>query len=62
MPAYVIFQNATLREIAIARPDSLSALSRVSGVGAKKLESYGRLILERLAALDTGVVRLSQPA
>lgn len=62
VPAYVIFQNATLREIAIARPDSLSALSRVSGVGAKKLESYGRLILERLAALDTGVVRLSQPA
>ena len=62
VPAYVIFQNATLREIAIARPDSLSALSRVSGVGAKKLESYGRLILERIAALDAGDVRLGQLA
>lgn len=62
VPAYVIFHDATLREIAIARPDSLSALSRVSGVGAKKLESYGRSILERIAAFDPGDVQLGQTA
>ena len=60
VPAYVIFHDATLRDIAIARPDSLSALSRVSGVGAKKLESYGRSILERIAAFDPGDVQLGQ--
>ena len=60
VPAYVIFHDATLRDIAIARPDSLSALSRVSGVGAKKLESYGRSILERIAAFDPCDVQLGQ--
>ncbi len=62
VPAYVIFHDATLRDIAIARPDSLSALSHVSGVGAKKLESYGRSILERIAAFDPGDVQLGQTA
>ena len=41
VPAYVIFQDATLREIASARPSSLDALRGISGVGAKKLEAYG---------------------
>ena len=58
----MIVHDATLRDIAIARPDSLSALSHVSGVGAKKLESYGRSILERIAAFDPGDVQLGQTA
>ncbi len=54
VPAYVIFHDATLREIARAMPISLQDLRQVSGVGEKKLESYGaeiiRLISEPQAA------------
>jgi ATP-dependent DNA helicase RecQ len=45
VPAYVIFHDATLREIARARPSSLDALRGISGVGAKKLEAYGAEIV-----------------
>jgi ATP-dependent DNA helicase RecQ len=45
VPAYVIFHDATLREIALARPDSLASLGHVNGVGVRKLESYGDSIL-----------------
>jgi ATP-dependent DNA helicase RecQ len=45
VPAYVIFHDATLREIAKARPGSLDQLRGVSGVGDKKLESYGAEIV-----------------
>ncbi|QBE64207.1 DNA helicase RecQ [Pseudoduganella lutea] len=41
VPAYVIFVDATLREIAKAKPTSLDQLRGVSGVGEKKLASYG---------------------
>ncbi|MBV8603438.1 MAG: RecQ family ATP-dependent DNA helicase [Pelomonas sp.] len=48
LPAYVIFQNVTLAEMARQQPDSLDALAGISGVGAKKLEAYGREILRVL--------------
>ena len=54
VPAYVIFHDASLREIALARPDSLEALSHVNGVGAKKLESYGESILACIAEFEDG--------
>ena len=41
VPAYVVFQDATLREIAKVKPASLEQLRGVSGVGEKKLVSYG---------------------
>jgi ATP-dependent DNA helicase RecQ len=41
VPAYVVFQDATLREIAKGKPTSLEQLRGVSGVGEKKLVSYG---------------------
>ncbi|MFL6675522.1 MAG: DNA helicase RecQ [Massilia sp.] len=41
VPAYVVFQDATLREIAKVKPTSLEELRGVSGVGEKKLVSYG---------------------
>jgi ATP-dependent DNA helicase RecQ len=41
VPAYVIFHDATLRDIARNRPASLDALRGISGIGAKKLEAYG---------------------
>lgn len=50
LPAYVIFHDATLAQMAAEHPGSLEALSHVSGVGAKKLEAYGREILRVLDA------------
>jgi ATP-dependent DNA helicase RecQ len=49
LPAYVIFQNATLAEMARQDPQDLDALAQISGVGAKKLEAYGTEILRVLA-------------
>jgi len=49
VPAYVIFHDATLREIALARPQSLQDLEHVNGVGVRKLESYGESILACIA-------------
>ena len=45
VPAYVIFHDATLREIARVRPASLDTLRSISGVGARKLEAYGAEII-----------------
>ena len=45
VPAYVIFHDATLREIALARPASVQDLGHISGVGDRKLEAYGEEIL-----------------
>src|SRR5688572_12707352 len=42
VPAYVIFHDATLRQIAMVEPADLDALAGVQGVGAMKLERYGR--------------------
>jgi ATP-dependent DNA helicase RecQ len=50
VPAYVIFHDATLREIARARPSSLDTLRGISGVGARKLEAYGAEIVSLLGA------------
>ncbi|TDB81345.1 DNA helicase RecQ [Micromonospora sp. KC721] len=49
VPAYVIFHDATLRQIATDAPGSLAELSRVSGVGENKLAKYGEQILAVLA-------------
>jgi ATP-dependent DNA helicase RecQ len=46
VPAYVIFHDRTLAEIAAARPADIDALATVSGIGAKKLERYGESLLE----------------
>ena len=50
LPAYVVFHDAALAEMARAAPDSLTALAGISGVGAKKLEAYGQQILRVLQA------------
>ncbi|WP_420887651.1 DNA helicase RecQ [Brevibacterium ravenspurgense] len=46
VPAYVVFPDAALMHIAIAQPQSLAALRKVSGVGDKKLEAYGAEVVE----------------
>lgn len=50
VPAYVIFHDATLREIATRAPTTLDELGTVSGVGENKLAKYGQQILDTLAA------------
>ncbi|WP_327109324.1 DNA helicase RecQ [Nonomuraea glycinis] len=49
VPAYVIFHDATLREIATLSPTSLTELGTVNGVGENKLAKYGEQVLETLA-------------
>ena len=46
VPAYVIFNDKTLIEMAEQRPQSLDAMARISGVGATKLDRYGAAFLE----------------
>jgi len=48
LPAYVVFHDATLAQMAQEAPSTLESLSGISGVGAKKLEAYGRAILKVL--------------
>jgi len=50
LPAYIVFNDATLSQMALTAPGSLDELSGISGVGAKKLEAYGREILRVLEA------------
>ena len=49
VPAYVIFHDATLRDIARTKPDSIEALGTISGVGDRKLEAYGEEIIGLIA-------------
>ena len=48
VPAYVVFHNATLAEIADRQPRTLSELALVPGVGPAKLERYGEEVLAAL--------------
>jgi ATP-dependent DNA helicase RecQ len=52
VPAYVIFPDRTLVEMAVRRPVSLDALSGVRGVGPTKLERYGEKILAVIRESD----------
>lgn len=48
IPPYMVFSDATLVAIVQSRPESVDALSGISGVGAKKLAEYGDAVLEAL--------------
>jgi DNA helicase-2/ATP-dependent DNA helicase PcrA len=50
VPAYVVFHDSTLHEIAAVRPQTREELSAISGVGPMKLERYADDLLEALAA------------
>jgi len=45
LPAYMVFTDRTLIEMAETRPTTLDAMARIAGVGAKKLETYGAAFL-----------------
>lgn len=49
VPAYVIFPDATLKAIAVHRPQSEDELLEINGVGAKKIEKYGAHVLNTVA-------------
>jgi ATP-dependent DNA helicase RecQ len=54
VPAYVIFHDASLREIAVTRPSSLAGLGTVSGVGEAKLAKYGQQVLNVISPAPGG--------
>ncbi|MBQ8552079.1 MAG: DNA helicase RecQ [Clostridia bacterium] len=45
VPAYVIFTDSTLREIAAARPTDMASLMRVRGIGEEKAMRYGTAVI-----------------
>jgi ATP-dependent DNA helicase RecQ len=54
VPAFVVFPDRTLVEIAARRPQSLAALADVRGVGPVKLGRYGEQVLAAVRAHDRG--------
>ncbi|MBW4052537.1 MAG: DNA helicase RecQ [Proteobacteria bacterium] len=55
VPAYTVFHDATLEEIARRRPASIEELRAVSGVGAIKLERYGAAVLDVVQGTRPGL-------
>jgi ATP-dependent DNA helicase RecQ len=58
VPAYVVFPDRTLIEMAERKPATLDQMAAITGVGAKKLESYGVAFL----AVITGAAEVLHPA
>lgn len=50
VPAYVVFTDATLRQMSAEKPQDLQQLLQISGVGEKKAEKYGKAFLKEIAA------------
>ncbi len=50
VPAYVVFPDATLREIAAVEPQALAELAAIKGIGPAKLERYGADVIAVVAA------------
>ncbi len=49
VPAYVIFHDRTLVELAQAKPNNLDAMLEISGIGKSKLDRYGQVFLDVIA-------------
>ena len=52
VPAYVVFPNSTLIEMASERPATLEQMARINGVGPRKLEDFGETFLRQITALS----------
>ncbi len=48
-PAYIIFGDDTLRELARSKPGSLIEMANIRGVGSKKLEQYGEIFVQEIS-------------
>ena len=55
MPPYVIFHDATLREMALQRPRDRLAFGELPGVGEKKLAKYADDFIEVISAFDAAI-------
>jgi ATP-dependent DNA helicase RecQ len=50
VPPYVIFHDSTLRELARVKPKSVSQLEGIYGMGARKIEALGGVVLQTINA------------
>ncbi|MFK4100946.1 DNA helicase RecQ [Streptomyces sp. NPDC019531] len=62
VPAYVIFHDATLREIVTVWPTSVPQLGSIGGIGEKKLATYGEGVIGVLAGLGDGGAATTAPS
>jgi ATP-dependent DNA helicase RecQ len=53
VPAYIVFPDRTLIEMAERRPRTLDDMAGITGIGAKKLESFGAVFLEVITGAET---------
>ncbi len=60
VPPYVVFNNATLAAMAAARPATEAQFLAIPGVGQKKLETYGTVFLEEIAAFESELGHLTR--
>ena len=51
VPAYAVFSDKTLRELAVVRPRTLEELKSVSGIGDAKARKYGKQVLEEIGGI-----------
>ena len=54
IPAYIVFGDAALRDMARRRPSTLEGFRHVKGVGEKKLADYGQAFVDRIVAYCRG--------
>ncbi|MGL4608783.1 MAG: DNA helicase RecQ [Trueperaceae bacterium] len=62
VPAYVIFHDSTLRQMALDKPRSLRTFAKLSGVGQRKLESYGQVFLDVMLQYTPALEGDEEPA
>ena len=53
VPAYIVFGDNTLRELARHRPDTLERFASIKGVGARKLEDFGEPFVAAILAYES---------
>ena len=51
VPAYAVFSDKTLRELAVVRPRTLEELKSVSGIGDAKARKYGKQVMEEIGGI-----------
>lgn len=49
VPAFVVFQDSVLRDMAAQRPSSISELEDIRGIGSRKAKQYGQIFLDEIA-------------
>ena len=64
VPPYVVFGDVSLLQMAYFLPQSMESFSRISGVGAAKLEEYGEMFVEHIReyAEENGLDEKEQPS